>query len=591
MKVRFYSILVRLLSYTWASSRPFFLRIIISCVLTAATIGFAVILPIVFSAIITVLHKKQDYSYYQVIYILLGYCFLWMIHHSIKYVREMIFHQIFEKTLRLFTLDVFDHLHTLSLRFHVEQRTGALTTYLEHAHTGFEAIFWGCVSFLIPTVIELCSAASILLYFYGSKYGCALLSIVLCYVLFSYFLSSKITNARSIYNKKRALVNAHMVDTFVHFKTVKYFNNEYYEHVQVNKMLIDQECAGIKTLFTESLMQIGQGIIIGFGLLYMTLISGNAVYQGILTVGDFVLINGYVVQFALPLKYFGYVVQQIQKGIEDISSVFEILDMKPEIKASYNPINKLTDSMEIVFENVCFGYVPEHSILHNITFAIPQGKIVAFVGPTGVGKSTIARLLLRFYEIKSGKITINGYDISLFSQHTLCNIIGIVSQDTGLFNNTLYYNISYANPSVAPEEVYRAAHLAHLDPLLNVLPEKYNTFVGERGLKLSGGEKQRIAIARVLLKNPLLYIFDEATSALDSYTEQQIQKNIMQIAFGKTTIIIAHRLSTIIHADHIIVLDHGMIVEQGTHAQLLHKSGLYADLWYRQHEKKEKTLF
>lgn len=582
MKTKNYHILVRLLSYIWTSDRSSYIRIIISCIFTIITIGLAVILPIVFSNIITILHKKQNYPHYLVMYILVGYCFLWILNNSIKHLREMIFQQSFAKALRLFTLNIFDHLHSLTLRFHVEQRTGALTSYLERAHTGFEAIFWGCISFLLPTIIELCVATTILLYFYGSKYGFALFIITTSYALFSYFFSNQATNTRRIYNEKRAHANAHMIDTLVHFETVKYFNNEHFEHIQVNKMLTDQEQAGVKNLFTESVIQIGQGIIIGFGLLYMTTVSGNAVYQETITVGDFVLINGYVLQFALPLQYFGYVMQQIRKGIQDVHSVFEILDTKPEIKNSYNFIHISAKTAEIAFENVCFGYTQERPILHNISFTIPQGKTVAFVGPTGAGKSTITRLLLGFYEINSGKITINGHDIFLLSPYLLRSIIGIVPQDAGLFNNTLYYNIAYGDPLASPQEVYTAAHLAQLDPLLHQLPEKYETVVGERGLKLSGGEKQRLAIARVLLKKPLLYIFDEATSALDNNTEQEIQKNIIKIASGSTAIIIAHRLSTIIHADQIIVLEQGAIVQQGTHAQLLTKSGLYADLWQRQ---------
>ena len=582
-----FKLILRLLPFIWGDNWHIHLRVIASLIFTAIMIALNVSLPLFFRKIVNALSACTPQPIYYLSLILIGYGLLWTISQTILQVRAIVLYRSLERSMRLLALRIFDHLLKLSLRFHLDRKTGAITTAIERAEDGLDHIFWGIFLFMINTVIEMIIVIIVLAYLYGIVYSSALLLVMLLYLVFTFFALGKSVAVQEAYNDKRQEAGARVVDTLLNIETVKYFDNEKFEHNECDEILREQEDAGVAKYQYDSWLQIGQNIIVGAGLIVLTWLSGNAVKDGTMTVGDFVLINGYLLQFIYPLNHFGYIVRSIRKGLNDVSSAMNLLLLKPEIKDSPTAVPLKIDSAEIVFENVKFQYDERRPILKGISFTVPAGKSIAVVGATGSGKSTIGRLLYRFYDVSSGRILINGHDIRSITQKSLHKAIGIVPQDTVLFNNTLYYNIAYARPDASQEEIEQVIAMAHLDSFIKRFPDGYNTEVGERGLKLSGGEKQRIAIARILLKKPAIYIFDEATSALDTQTEREIQNNLEEISIGATTLTIAHRLSTVINSDNIIVLDHGIIAEQGTHEALLAKNGLYAQLWQQQMHENE----
>ncbi len=575
-------LLVYVLPFLWGDTWKTKIRVIISLLFTAVMILLNVSLPLFFRAIVNALSQCGTGPVYPITLILISYGFLWMLSQIIMQVRAIVLYRSLEHSMRLLALHIFDHLLKLSLRFHLDRKTGAITTAIERAEDGLDHIFWGIFLYMINTLIEMAIVVALLLYLYGILYSGLLFLVMVLYLLFTAFALSRSVDVQEEYNDKREEAGARIVDTLLNIETVKYFDNEPYEHEQCDQILAEQEDTGVRKYQYESWLQIGQNIIVGVGLIILTWLSGTAVTQGLMRVGDFVLINGYLLQFIYPLNHFGYIVRSIRKGLNDVGAAMNLLTLKPEIKDATHAVNLKIEKAEITFEDVKFNYDERRTILKGISFTVPAGKSIAVVGATGSGKSTIARLLYRFYDVTGGKILINGHDIRSITQHSLHAAIGIVPQDTVLFNNTLYYNIAYARPDAGEQEVKQVITMAHLDSFIKRLPDGYSTEVGERGLKLSGGEKQRIAIARILLKRPAIYIFDEATSALDTHTEREIQNNLEEISVGATTLTIAHRLSTVVNADSIIVLDHGIIAEQGTHAQLLEHNGIYAQLWQKQ---------
>ncbi len=530
------------------------------------------------------LHAAQHSSFF-ISFLLIGYGLSWMVSQLITQARTLLVFHVLARSMRTLSLKIFDHLLLLSMRFHFDRHTGSVISSIEKAISGLESIFYGLVLFIIPTSLEIIIVTLLISYLYGLLYGCALLIVMGGYLACSIVAMKKEMIAQEIYNQKRAQATARIVDGLLNIETVKYFNNQHYEHEQADSLLKSQESSGISQFVASVKIQAGQALFVGLGLIYFTWVAGKAAYIGTIGIGDFVLINGYILQFIVPLNNFNYIIHQVKKGVQDLSTVIDILNLHPEVQDSSAAIDLIPNRSRIIFDNVSFGYQPNRMILKGISFTVPAGTTLAIVGQTGSGKSTISRLLFRFYDINTGNIKINDYDIRHITQQSLHAAIGIVPQDIVLFNDTLYYNIAYGNPCASETEVKKAATLAHLDSFINALPDGYNTMVGERGLKLSGGEKQRIAIARTLLKKPSVFIFDEATSSLDSNTEREIQKNLEEISTGVTTIIIAHRLSTIIKSDNIIVLDQGNIVEEGTHAQLLNLNGLYAQLWFMHNKK------
>ena len=577
-----YTLLTRLWPFIWVPEWKMRMRVIASLIFTAIMIVLNVSLPLFFRKIVNSLSLCTPQPVRLIYIILIAYGALWLISQIILQLRAIVLYRSLERSMRLLALKIFDHLLKLSLRFHLDRKTGAITTAIERAEDGLDHIFWGIFLFMINTVIEMVIVIVLLFYLYGLLYAGALLLVMIGYLTFTVIGLQKSVEVQADYNDKRQEAGARLVDSLLNIETVKYFDNERFEHEQCDEILLEQEDAGVMKYQYDSWLQIGQNIIVGTGLIFLTWMSGNAVLNGKMQVGDFVLINGYLLQFIYPLNHFGYIIRSIRKGLNDVGAAMNLLTLKPEIKDMPNAKNIHIEDAEITFDNVQFAYDERRRILKGISFTVPAGKTVAVVGATGSGKSTIARLLFRFYDVTGGSIQINGNDIRTLTQKSLHKAIGIVPQDTMLFNNTLYYNVAYGYHDASKPEVEQAISMAHLDAFIKRLPDGYQTEVGERGLKLSGGEKQRIAIARVLLKKPAIYIFDEATSALDTHTEREIQNNLDEISVGATTLTIAHRLSTIVNSDTIIVLDHGVIAEQGTHEQLLEKNGLYAKLWSQQ---------
>ena len=496
-------------------------------------------------------------------------------------IRDALFSKVSQHSIRQISLKMFEHLHNLSLQFHLNRQTGALAKYIDRGTKGIDFLLRYVLFNVVPTFFEIFLVAAILFYLYGFWYAFVTLITI---GLYSY-LTFQITEWRNVFrkrmNKSDNEVSTKMIDSLLNFETVKYFNNEIYESNRLDESLKEYELAANQSRHSLSLLNIAQTFIIMLGITIMLVMSAYGIRNGDISIGGFVVINAYMLQLYQPLNFLGSVYREIRQALTDMENMFSLLDVSPSSKSNLEnlPNNNLA---EIRFENVSFDYDVRRTIINNITFKVPDGKKVAIVGPTGAGKSTISRLLFKFYNPKKGNIYINDTNINKISQESLRKIIGVVPQDTVLFNDTIYYNIAYGNTNSTKEEVISAAKYADIHNFIKILPDGYETIVGERGLKLSGGEKQRVAIARTILKNPRIFFFDEATSALDTSTEKEIQKNLEKISKNKTTLVIAHRLSTAASADNIIVLDKGVVIEEGSHSELIQKKGKYFEMWEKQ---------
>ena len=506
--------------------------------------------------------------------------------------RDALFVKVGQTAVRSLGKKSFHHLHSLSLSFHLNRRTGALNRITDRGVKGIESIIRLLILNTFPTVIEFVFVGFILLYEFDWRFLIVVFLTVITYTFFTVYYSSLRKIYRKQMNSSDEDANTKSLDALINYETVKHFNNEQIEEERFDEAMSGYEKASSKVLTSLAFLNFGQTAIFTIGLTICMLMSGIEVSKGNQTIGDFVLVNALLMQLSIPLNFFGFIYREISQGMIDLRSLFSVLKIEPEIKDKKNAIEMSFEKTDIEFKNVSFSYDNKRNVLNKINFKIPSGSSLAIVGPTGAGKSTISRLLFRFYDVSSGSILVNGKDVRDITQVSLRKNIGVVPQDTVLFNDTIYYNLSYGKINADEKEIWEVARRAKLSELIKTLPDGMSTVVGERGLKLSGGEKQRVAIARTLLKNPPILILDEATSSLDTLTEKEIKVSLNNLAKKRTSIIIAHRLSTIVDADKILVFEKGKIIEQGTHIQLLKKKGLYADMWNTQQtiEKAEETL-
>jgi len=495
--------------------------------------------------------------------------------------RDAFFSKVSQNAIRDVALTLFKHLHSLSLQFHLTRQTGGLSRFIDRGTKGIDFLLRYVLFNVVPTLIEIILVTFILFFLYGYMYALITFVTITIYVILTFSITQWRIQFRRDMNSADNAISTKMVDSLLNFETVKYFNNEKHEFNRLDESLEKYEFAANKSRYSLSLLNVAQTLVIMTGITIMLVMTTFGIKNNAISVGGFVVINAYMLQLYQPLNFLGSVYREIRQALIDMENMFNLLDEKSNI-TNDGDLTLPQDKSEIEFKNVSFGYDEKRVILNGVSFKVPNGKKVAIVGPTGAGKSTISRLLFRFYDPIEGDITINNDNLKNVDQESLRQKIGVVPQDTVLFNDTIYYNISYGNPLASKEDVFKAAKVADIHDFIESIPDKYDTLVGERGLKLSGGEKQRVAIARTILKNPSIFFFDEATSALDSSTEKEIQENLKKISKGKTTLVIAHRLSTAADADNIIVLDKGEIIEEGTHEELLKLGKVYLEMWEKQ---------
>lgn len=504
--------------------------------------------------------------------------------------REFLFYPVSARIARRVSLEAFEHLLALSLRFHLERQTGGVSRDIERGSRSIQSLLNYTIYNILPTLVEIALVIGLLSAKFDGWFAAITFGALVVYIGFTVTVTEWRTHFRRAMNEQDSKANTRAVDALINYETVKYFSNEKFEQERYDDNLRSLERASIKSQTSLSLLNLGQSLIIATAVTLLVWRATLGVVAGTMTLGDLVLVNALMIQLYIPLNFLGVIYREIKQSMIDMEKMFKLLGQSREIADAPNAQPLMHHGAAVRFENVRFGYDPDRTILHDISFEIPAGKTVAVVGPSGSGKSTLARLLFRFYDVSGGRISIDGQDIRLVTQHSLRQSIGIVPQDTVLFNDTVEYNIAYGRTGASRAEVEAAASAAHIHKFIASTPKGYDTMVGERGLKLSGGEKQRVAIARTLLKNPPLLIFDEATSALDSANERAIQAELQSAARNKSALVIAHRLSTVVDAHQILVMELGRILERGTHAELLARGGRYADMWALQQSGAEEAL-
>ena len=586
------TVLRELAPYIWPAGRPHLrMRVVMALVALIIAKAITLMVPIAYKAIVDLLTDEATGKQITAVGLAASPVLL-IVAYGVGRVLMVLFAQfrdvwftvVAQHAVRELANRTFSHLHALSLRFHLERRTGGLNRVIERGVTGVDTIVRMAVLNSIPTAVELLMISGLVAYYFGWIYVLAVLATVGLYVAFTFWASERRIAIRRDMNDSDTEAHAKAVDSLLNYETVKYFGNEAHEGRRFDSSMARYEQAAIRTYTSLGVLNTGQAVIFTVGTVVCMLLAARDVASGALTIGGFVMINAILMQLYLPLNFMGMVYREIKQGLIDIETMFALLHEPPEIVDRLGAKPLRVTKGEIKFENVSFAYDPERQILKHVSFEVPAGRMVAIVGPSGAGKSTISRILFRFYEVSGGRVLIDGQNISDVTQSSLRAAIGMVPQDTVLFNDTIFYNIRYGRPEASDREVREAAKLAQVHDFIMTLPQGYDSLVGERGLKLSGGEKQRVAIARTILKSPPILMLDEATSALDSHTEKEIQDALERVARERTSLVIAHRLPTVVYADNIIVLDHGEIVEQGTHQELLARGGIYASLWKRQRE-------
>jgi ATP-binding cassette subfamily B protein len=504
--------------------------------------------------------------------------------------RDIVFVRVSKRAIRRVALQVFRHLHSLSLRFHLDRQTGGVSRDIERGSRGISTLLTYMLFSIIPVVLEFSLVAAVLLSKFDWHFAAITFAAVVLYLGFTFGITEWRMEIRRRANELDSKANSRAIDSLLNYETVKYFNNEEFEARRYDENLRKFESAEVKNEASLGLLNIGQSAIIALAVTVLMILAAQGVVDKSLTLGDLVLVNGLLIQLYIPLNFLGMVYREIKQSLIDMDRMFRLLGENREVADEPGALPLMPGEATVRFEHVSFSYDPRRQILFDVSFEIPDGKTVAVVGHSGSGKSTLSRLLFRFYDVTSGRITINGQDIREVTQTSLRASLGIVPQDTVLFNDTVFYNIAYGDPAASRAQVIEAARSAHIHDFIETLPDGYEAMVGERGLKLSGGEKQRVAIARAILKNPSIFVFDEATSALDSRSEKAIQVELERIAKDRTTLVIAHRLSTIVDADEILVMDHGRIVERGNHRALLELDGAYAQMWALQQREEAQRL-
>lgn len=544
--------------------------------------------PLVLKEIVDALDSSKQAAVALPVVLLFAYGILKLASALFNELRDALFAKVRYRAMRRLSIRVLSHLHTLALRYHLERKTGAISRDLERGTRSISTILNYMVFNILPTLAEFAMISAILLVNYDVKFTLVSLATVGIYVWFTFAVTNWRMHFRHAMNALDSQANSQAVDGLINYETVKYFGNEAFEARRYDDTLGGWEDSAVKSQTSMATLNFGQGAIIAVGVTLIMSFAAQGVVEGTLTLGDLVLVNAFLLQLFIPLNFLGIVYRQIKYSMADMDLLFKLLATKGEIRDRPGSLELDVGSAHVRFEHVDFSYRPDRQILFDVDFEIPAGRKVAVVGPSGAGKSTLARLLFRFFDVTGGRVTVNGQDIREVSQDSLRAAIGIVPQDTVLFNDSIYYNLAYARPQASRQEIIEAARLADIHDFIEGLPKGYDTVVGERGLKLSGGEKQRVAIARVLLKRPRVLVFDEATSALDTRSEKAIQKALNEVAADHTTLVIAHRLSTIVDADQILVMDRGHIVERGSHQALLGAGGTYAHMWALQQAEQEE---
>ncbi|GAB1232318.1 ABC transporter ATP-binding protein/permease [Ferrigenium sp. UT4] len=546
--------------------------------------------PLLLKEIVDAMSRPQALLAVPVL-LILAYGVLRLLSSAFGELRDALFAKVTQRAIRRVALQVFEHLHSLSLRFHLDRQTGGVSRDIERGTRGISFLLTFMLFNILPTLLEIFLVAAILFVKYDPWFAIITFVTLAAYIVFTLVVTEWRMVFRRTMNEMDSKANTRAIDSLLNYETVKYFGNEHYEVARYDEQMRQWEVSAVRNQTSLATLNAGQSLIIAIGVTLLMLLAAQEVAQGKMTVGDLVLVNVFMLQLYMPLHFLGFVYREIKNALADMERMFKILNENLEVQDAPNAAPLRVEQAAVRFEHVSFSYDPTRQILHDVSFEIPAGHTVAVVGASGAGKSTLSRLLFRFYDVDDGAILIDGQDIRQVTQQSLRAAIGIVPQDTVLFNDTIFYNIAYGRPDATRDEVMRAAQSAHLQHFIASLPLGYETIVGERGLKLSGGEKQRVAIARALLKNPALLIFDEATSALDSKSERAIQDELRSIARDRTTLVIAHRLSTVVDAEQILVMDKGRIIERGSHRALLDQNAAYAQMWALQQQQAHgKTL-